>query len=113
MSTIQPRRVMKSLSPEEQSRLTELRQQVAKEMPDLVARDQLRKEASQETTVSGILRRAIHKSPMRLDQIAAQVGVTSSALDGFLTGERTLRSDVIDRLAMTMSLELHDAIEKQ
>ena len=65
----------------------------------MTARDQLRKEAREEATLSGDLRRAIHASPLSLTAIAAQVGISPLLLDEFLTGERTLRSDVMDRLA--------------
>jgi hypothetical protein len=40
-------------------------------------------------------------------EIAAQAGVTPIILDDFLTGERTLRSDVLDRLAAVVGYELH------
>jgi plasmid maintenance system antidote protein VapI len=66
----------------------------------------LRKEARDEATLSGELRRAIHTSALSLAEIAAQMGVAPIALDEFLTGERTLRSDVLDRLAAALGYEL-------
>lgn len=93
------RRIHRELTADEQSRLERYREQVAQELPDLIARDQLRKNASEEDTASGALRRAIHKSDLLLPQIAERVGISSLELDQFLTAEATLPSDVIDRLA--------------
>jgi transcriptional regulator with XRE-family HTH domain len=56
--------------------------------------------------LSGDLRRTIHASPLSLADIAARVQIPVLTLDEFLTGERTLRSDVLDRLAGSMGLEL-------
>jgi plasmid maintenance system antidote protein VapI len=66
----------------------------------------MRNEASEEKTLSGELRRAIHGSELSLSEIAEQVGVSPVALDEFLTGERTLRSDVKDRLAKALGYEM-------
>jgi hypothetical protein len=66
----------------------------------------MRKEAQEEATLSGELRRAIHASQLPLVQIAAQAGITPIVLDEFLTGERTLRSNVLDRVARTLGLGL-------
>lgn len=72
----------------------------------MAARDQMRKDAREETTISGQLRRAIHTSELSLSAIAAQAGITPLLLDEFLTGERTLRCDVMDRLASALGCEL-------
>ena len=102
-------RVSRELTPAEQERLAEYRKQIAEELPDLQARDQMRKDARQESTLSGELRRAIHESNTSLAEIALRAGITPIMLDDFLTGERTLRSDVIDRLASTLGYELSSA----
>jgi transcriptional regulator with XRE-family HTH domain len=52
------------------------------------------------------LRRAIHGSPLSLSTIAERAGISPLALDEFLTGERTLRSDVLDRLAAILGYVL-------
>ena len=78
-------------------------------MPELTARNQLRKEAREEATLSGELRRAIHASPLSLSVIAAQVGIDPIFVDEFLIGERTLRSDVMDRLARVLGYVLRPA----
>jgi transcriptional regulator with XRE-family HTH domain len=43
---------------------------------------------------------------LSLAQIATQAGITPILLDDFLTGERTLRSDVLDRVANVLGCEL-------
>lgn len=85
-------------------RVRRLRRQLASELPELTSRDQMRKEAGDEPTLSGELRRAIHASELSLAEIAALAKVQVLALDEFLTGERTLRSDVLDRLAASLGL---------
>jgi hypothetical protein len=99
MDDRQARRASRDLTPPERERLQKLREQIAEELPDMAARDQLRKEAREEATLSGELRRAIHASELSLTSIASRVGLDPIVLDEFLTGERTLRSDVLDRLA--------------
>ena len=99
MTTPQARRVTRELTPEEQDRLRRHREQIASELPDLAQRDRMRKEAREEATLSGELRRAVHSSPLSLSAVAQRAGISPLALDEFLTGERTLRSDVLDRLA--------------
>jgi hypothetical protein len=103
------KRVTRQLTPEEQARLARQRALVAAELPDLIARDRMRKEAAAEATLSGELRRAVHASKISLAALAQQVGVTTLVLDEFLTGERTLRSDVMDRLAKALGYELQRA----
>ena len=66
----------------------------------------MRKEARDEATLSGELRRAVHTSELSLAEIAATISITPLVLDEFLTGERTLRSDVLDRLAVALGYEL-------
>jgi hypothetical protein len=94
------------LSRAELKRLKEARALIAKELPELIARDKRMKEASEESTVSGGLRRLIHASELSLIQIAARVGIPPLLLADFLTGDRTLRSDVIDRLAESVGYDL-------
>jgi hypothetical protein len=96
------RRVSRPLAPAEQDRLSLHRQQIADELPDLAAKDRLRQEAQAEPTLSGELRRSIHRSPLSLTAIADASGIPPLQLDEFLTGERTLQSDVLDRLARAL-----------
>ncbi len=103
------RRITRALTAEEKARLEDRRPRIAAELPDLPIRNQMRKEARVEFTLSGELRRAIHASDLSLSNIAGQVGVTTLQLDEFLTGERTLRSDVLDRLASVLGFRLQRA----
>jgi hypothetical protein len=107
MTQRQAKRFTRPLTQAEQERLARYRGQIAAELPDLQVRDHLRKEAREEHTLSGELRRAIHSSDLSLAQISTQVGIAPLVLDEFLTGERTLRSDVLDRLAAVAGYELH------
>ena len=110
MANREARRTTRTLTPAKQARLSQARDEIARELPDLAVRDRMRKEASDEPTLSGELRRAIHASDLSLAAVAAQARVTPLVLDEFLTGERTLRSDVMDRLAKTLGFELSRAV---
>ena len=99
MTTRQARRVIRELTSEEQERLHRQREQITAELPALAESDRLRKEAREEATLSGELRRAVHHCSLSVSTIAQRTGIPPLALDEFLTGERTLRSDVLDRLA--------------
>lgn len=106
MNKRQANRITRQLTKAEKDRLQEHRGRIARELPDLEARDQMREDARVEATLSGELRRAIHASAFSLAEIAIRTGITPIMLDDFLTGERTLRSDVMDRLAGTLGYEL-------
>ena len=101
------RRVTRVLSPEQQKRLPVLRAQIASELPDLIERDRMRLEARSEPTLSGEFRRAIHGSSLSLSIIAQRAEIPPLLLDEFLTGERNVRSDVLDRLANVLEFVLH------
>ena len=103
------KRLVRELTPAEEERIGRYREQIARELPDLQGRDQMRKDAREEATLSGELRRAVHESELSLAEIAARAAVAPIALDDFLTGERTLRSDVMDRLASVLGCELSRA----
>lgn len=109
MDVNQIKRVTRTLTEQEQERLQKNRDRIADELPDLQVRDQMRKEAREEATVSGELRRAVHASGKSIDEISSQVGISPVALDEFLTGERTLRSDILDRLAQVLGYQLRFA----
>jgi hypothetical protein len=65
----------------------------------------MRKDARRENTLSGELRRAVHESDLSLAEIAVRAGIAPAMPDDFLTGERTLRSDVMDRLSIVLGYE--------
>lgn len=87
------------------------RDKIADELPELEERRKRLIEAKNEDTFSGHLRRAIHESGRLIRDIAADAGVTPQVLCEFLEGTRTLRSDVLDRLAQavnaTIAVEPH------
>ena len=85
--------------PAEIDRLRMLRESIAKELPILIARDQLRKAAREDRSISGAVRDVIHRSDLPLQAIATKAGLSPVEVDEFLTGERTLRSDILDHLA--------------
>src|SRR5205823_13620676 len=82
--------------------LEQLRQDRARieaELPELMERGQRLDEAAAENSLSGHLRRAIHRGGRPLKVVAAEAGLDVFVLCDFLEGTRTLRSDVLDRLA--------------
>jgi hypothetical protein len=78
------------------------REKIAAELPELIERSRLLDEAASEDSLCGHLRRAIHRSGRPLRKIAAEVGLDVFVLCDFLEGTRTLRSDVLDRLAQAV-----------
>jgi len=87
------------MTPELRARWERAKQETEAELPELLELGRRMREAGSEDTLSGHLRRAIHRSPRELADIAAAVGISAVQLNEFLSGERTLRSDVLDRLA--------------
>ncbi len=67
-------RVTRELTEAEKSRLKTYREQIAQELPDLQARDQMRTDAREEATLSGELRRVITRSKLSLAELAARHG---------------------------------------
>lgn len=82
------------------------REKIAEELPELIERGKRLEEAAAEDSLCGHLRRAIHHSGRQLKQIAADVGVDVFVLCDFLEGTRTLRSDVLDRLAQAVGANI-------
>jgi hypothetical protein len=78
------------------------REKIAAELTDLTERGRLLEEAAAENSLSGHLRRAVHRSGRPLKKIAAEVGLDVFVLCEFLEGTRTLRCDVLDRLAQAV-----------
>ncbi len=75
------RRTSRELSESEQEQLVKHRAEIAGELPDMIARNQTRKEARDEKTLSGEFRRAIHGSKLPLSAISEQVGIPLIMLD--------------------------------
>ena len=97
------------LTDEQIKRLRKDRKLIARELPDLIAKHQRVCDAAEEATHSGALRRAIHASTLLLDVLAERARTDLASLDAFLTGERPLTSDVIDRLTRILKLKLEPA----
>lgn len=97
------------MTPELRERWERARQETEAELPELLEQGRRMREASAEDTLSGALRRAIHQSARELADIAATAGITTLELNDFLTGERTLPSDVLDRLTQSLGLVLTPA----
>ena len=97
----------KQIPPELLEQLRRDREKIAAELPELKERAQRLDEAAAENSLSGHLRRAIHRSGRPLKKIAAEVGLDLFVLCDFLEGTRTLRSDVIDRLAQAVGATIH------
>jgi hypothetical protein len=62
--------------------------------------------AEREPTLSGDLRRAIKSSGRRPSELAELVGLTPLDLDAFRCGDKTLPSNVLDRLAAALGMTL-------
>jgi len=87
------------MTPEIRDRWARAKEETERELPELRALGEHMREAAAEDTLSGHLRRAIHRSAHELADTATAAGISTSELNEFLAGERTLRSDVLDRLA--------------
>jgi hypothetical protein len=100
------RRIVEKLDAAVVKRPHRSRSLIAKELPQLVQKDQRLFDAMRERTTSGKLRRAIHSSKILLPDLADQAQTDTVALDAFLTGARPLTSDIIDRLTKILHLRL-------
>ena len=90
------------ISPELNEQLRRDRASIADELSELTERHDRMMEAQAEDTFSGHLRGAVHRSGRLVREIAADAGISSQTLCEFLEGTRTLRSDVLDRLAQAV-----------
>src|SRR4051794_29813901 len=95
-------RKLSPMTPELRERWERARKETEAELPELFELGRQMREAQTEDTLSGHLRRAVQGSPRELPEIAAAAGISLSQLNGFLSGRQTLRSDVMDRLALAV-----------
>lgn len=95
-----------TLTPEQQERLQLQREQITAERSQLETKLERIHEAKQEPSLCGQLRQAIHRSGRLPTQLAADAGITIQQLGDFLAGDRTLRSDVLDRLTAAVGASL-------
>jgi hypothetical protein len=82
------------------------RELIEQELPALAQRDARMREAAAEDTLCGHVRLAIHGSRRPLGEIAREAGISTTVLCDFLEGERTLRSDVLDRLTQAVGVTI-------
>ena len=82
------------------------RELIERELPELADRDARMSEAAAEDTLSGHLRQAIHQSRRPLRDVSRDAGISTTVLCDFLEGERTLRSDVLDRLTQAVGVTI-------
>ena len=101
-----------TLTPEQQAHLLQQRALIAIEQPQLQAKLERIHEAQQEPSLCGQLRQAIHQSGRLITQLAAEAGITTQQLSDFLSGDRTLRSDLLDRLTAAVGASLVVAEKK-
>ena len=109
MNKTKPRRRTVQLTAEQMAQWREDCELIAQELPDLIAKHQRLRDAAQERSHSGALRRAIHSSKILLHDLAGRAETDMKTLDAFLTGDRPLTSDVIDRLTKILKLKLESA----
>jgi hypothetical protein len=96
----------KTIPKELQEQLRQDREKIAAELPELLHRGERLDEAAAEDSLSGHLRRAVHRSGQPLKRIAASVGLDVFVLCDFLEGTRTLRPDVLDRLVQAVGARI-------
>jgi DNA-binding phage protein len=96
----------KTVPPDLLEKLHAERGAIAAEFPEAAERAERLREAAAENTVSGHVRGAVHRSQRPLDTIARDVGITAELLCDWLSGDRTLRSDVLDRVAQAVGANI-------
>ena len=60
------------------------------------------RQAADEPSVCGQLRRAVHQSGLQVSQIAVAVGIDPFYLCDWLEGTRSLRSELLDRIGLAI-----------
>jgi len=95
-------RKITSMTPELRERWQRGVRETEAELPELLELGERLREAAREDTLSGHLRRALHLSRRPLAELAATAGIPPADLNAFLSGDHTLRSDVLDRLALAV-----------
>ncbi len=105
MSEERSQRTLHKFTPEEKARWEAARDEALALKPLLAEKAKRLRQAAQEPTLTGALRAAIHRHIKPLPVIASESGVSLEQLDEFLTGERNLRSDVLDQLARVLGFQ--------
>jgi hypothetical protein len=100
------RQIVAQLDRDLMKKLHRSRALIARELPELIEKDQRLYHAMRERTTSGALRRAIHSSGILLPDLAERALTDLDTLDAFLTGEQPISSELIDRLTKILKLSL-------
>ena len=103
----------KTISPE---RLADIRSswpKIEAELPEQMERLSRMDEAAAESSLTGQLRQAVHQSGQQVPQIAIAVGIDPLTLCDWLEGSRTLRSDVLDRIAQAIGASTHFSLRSK
>ena len=106
MTKREARRTHREFTPEERARWEQARDEADRELPDVLERAKRRTQALAEPTISGQLRRAIQASDLSLHQVADRIDISPVELSGFMSGDQSLSSDVLDSLAALLGYEL-------
>lgn len=107
------KRIFGVLTPAQKRSIARTRKQIAQELPDLLRRNQMMVTARKEKSFSGELRRAIHESKWHLFEIARLIDVEPATIADFLTGEKPLDSDVLDRMMKVLGYKLNFVRQKK
>ena len=93
------------LTPAQKRKIRQMRKQIASEMPDSATPRQ-KSDRVQINSFCGQLRRALHAFPMSSEAIAKKAGIGWFGLNEFVTREKSLTSDVFDRLFRVLGLKV-------
>ncbi len=109
MNKTKPRRGTVQLSDAQMEQWRKDCDLIAEELPELIAKHQRIRDAAEERSHSGALRRAIHSSKILLHDLASRADTDIKTLDDFLTSKQPLNSEIIDRLTKILKLKLEPA----
>jgi hypothetical protein len=90
------------LTPEQLERLRAAQQQEQADRPQAVEQYHRLSVAAEEQSLSGALRRAIHRGDLPLPVLAERANVAVMKISEFLGGEAPLASDEMDRIAAVL-----------
>lgn len=100
------KRVLREFTPEEKARWEAgVREELAGKAEN-IAHIQKLLVAREDDSLSGELRRIIGGSGLTRYRIAKDAGISQSTLEYFMTGERSLRLETVDKLAKVLGLRL-------
>ena len=89
------------LTPGEVAADQELREKIEREFPPKAASN-----ATQNDSLSELLRRSIRESGRSVEEIASAAGVSPIVIARFVSGERDIHMATADRLARSLGLEV-------